>query len=65
MLKTLRPTLLSLVLLTAVSQPMVEISIQLMELMLPLLKKKDGSETNHQIVLKTELLIRESSMAKQ
>jgi len=51
--------------ITAVSQPMVEISIQLMELMLPLLKKKDGSETNHQIVLKTELLIRESSMAKQ
>jgi len=50
--------------ITSVSQPLVEISTKLMELMLPLLKKKDVSETSHQIVLKTELIIRESSLVK-
>jgi LacI family transcriptional regulator len=32
--------------------------------MLPLLKKKDVTETTHQIVLKTKLIVRESSLAK-
>jgi LacI family transcriptional regulator len=50
--------------ITSVSQPLVEISIKLMELMLPLLKKKEGSEIVQKVVLKTELLIRESSLAK-
>lgn len=50
--------------ITSVSQPLVEISTKLMEIMLILLKKKDVIETNHQIMLKTELIIRESSLIK-
>jgi LacI family transcriptional regulator len=50
--------------ITSVSQPLVEISTKLMEIMLPLLKKKDVNETIHQIMLKTELIIRESSLKK-
>lgn len=50
--------------ITSVSQPLVEISIKLMEIMLPLLKKKDDTHANQKVVLKTELLIRESSKAK-
>lgn len=50
--------------ITSVSQPLVEISTKLMEVMLPLLKKKDVTETSHKIVLKTELIIRESSLFK-
>jgi len=50
--------------ITSVAQPLLEISTKLMEVMLPLLKKKDVTETNHQIILKTELIIRESSLAK-
>jgi LacI family transcriptional regulator len=50
--------------ITSVAQPLIEISTKLMEVMLPLLKKKDVSETHHNIVLKTELIIRESSLVK-
>lgn len=50
--------------ITSVAQPLIEISTKLMELMLPLLKKKDVSETSHKIVLKTELIVRESSLVK-
>ncbi|KRD12417.1 LacI family transcriptional regulator [Flavobacterium sp. Root901] len=50
--------------ITSVSQPLVEMSIKLMDLMLPLLKKKEAGAPNQRVVLKTELLIRESSMAK-
>nr|WP_294785226.1 LacI family DNA-binding transcriptional regulator [uncultured Flavobacterium sp.] len=51
--------------ITSVAQPLVEICNKLMEVMLPLLKKKDVAETHQKIVLKTELIIRESSIAKQ
>jgi LacI family transcriptional regulator len=50
--------------ITSVSQPLQEISAKLMDLMLPLLKKKEGNEINHKIMLKTELIIRESSLLK-
>lgn len=50
--------------ITSVAQPLIEISTKLMELMLPLLKKKDVSEISHKIVLKTELIVRESSLVK-
>ena len=50
--------------ITSVAQPLLEISTKLMEVMLPLLKKKDVTETTHQIVLKTKLIVRESSLAK-
>ncbi|PWB26009.1 LacI family DNA-binding transcriptional regulator [Flavobacterium sp. HTF] len=50
--------------ITSVSQPLEEISAKLMDLMLPLLKKKDGHEINHKVMLKTELIIRESSLLK-
>ncbi|HEU4790745.1 MAG TPA: LacI family DNA-binding transcriptional regulator [Flavobacterium sp.] len=51
--------------ITSVSQPLVEISTTLMEIMLSLLKKKDVTEIPHKIMLKTELIIRESSLRKQ
>ena len=50
--------------ITSVAQPMVEISTKLMEVLLPLLNKKDVTEDTHQIVLKTKLVIRESSLCK-
>ena len=50
--------------ITSVAQPLVEISTKLMELLLPLLKKKDVTDATHQIMLKTELIIRESSIRK-
>ncbi|MFB3388614.1 LacI family DNA-binding transcriptional regulator [Flavobacterium sp. LAR06] len=50
--------------ITSVYQPLNEISTALMEVMLPLLKKKDVAEITHQIVLKTELIVRESSLPK-
>ena len=50
--------------ITSVSQPLVEISTKLMEVLLPLLKNKDDVETTHKIMLKTELIIRESSLLK-
>ncbi|MDR6762020.1 LacI family transcriptional regulator [Flavobacterium sp. 2755] len=50
--------------ITSVSQPLLEISTKLMEVMLPLLKKKDVTETSHKVILKTELIIRESSLQK-
>ncbi|TRX21660.1 LacI family transcriptional regulator [Flavobacterium franklandianum] len=52
--------------ITSVSQPLVEISTALMEVLLPLLKKEDGMiEEPHKIILKTELIIRESSLSKK
>ncbi|OYX86586.1 MAG: LacI family transcriptional regulator [Flavobacteriales bacterium 32-34-25] len=51
--------------ITSVSQPLVEISTALMEILLPLLKKKDLiTEAPHKIMLNTELIIRESSLSK-
>ncbi|MNY73581.1 hypothetical protein D3C86_2124020 [compost metagenome] len=50
--------------ITSVYQPLNEISTALMDVMLPLLKKKDVAEITHQIVLKTELIVRESSLPK-
>ena len=52
--------------ITSVSQPLVAISTALMEVLLPLLNKKDGMiEEPHKIMLKTELIIRESSLSKK
>jgi LacI family transcriptional regulator len=50
--------------ITSVSQPLVDISTKLMEIMLPLLKRKDVAETTNQVMLKAELIIRESSLIK-
>ena len=50
--------------ITSVSQPLFEISSKLMELMLPLLKNKDVTEIPQKIMLKAELIIRESSAPK-
>ena len=50
--------------ITSVSQPLIEISTKLMEVMLSLLKKNDVAETSHKIMVKTELIIRESSLSK-
>lgn len=50
--------------ITSVSQPLLDISTKLMEVMLPLLKKKEVAETTQQIMLKTELIIRESSLQR-
>lgn len=50
--------------ITSVSQPLVEISTTLMQIMLTLLKKKDVEEIPSKIMLKTELIIRESSLRK-
>jgi LacI family transcriptional regulator len=51
--------------ISCVAQPLYDISSKLMELMLPLLKKKDVTETTQKIILKTELIIRESSLRRQ
>lgn len=51
--------------ITSVAQPLVEISTALMDVLLPLLKKKDVTiEAARKIILKTELIIRESSLSK-
>jgi LacI family transcriptional regulator len=50
--------------ISCVAQPLFDISSKLMELMMPLLKKKDVTETTQKITLKTELIIRESSLKK-
>ncbi|MWB96095.1 substrate-binding domain-containing protein [Flavobacterium sp. GA093] len=51
--------------ITAVSQPLVEISNELMKLLLPLLKRKDiKEEPTKNILLQAELKIRESSGSK-
>ncbi|MGO4773130.1 LacI family DNA-binding transcriptional regulator [Flavobacterium sp. W22_SRS_FK3] len=50
--------------ITSVSQPLNDISTKLMEIMLPLLKKKDVTETVHKVMISAELIIRESSLRK-
>lgn len=50
--------------ITAVSQPLVKISNELMKLLLPLLKRKDVKEETKNILLNAELIIRESSRPK-
>lgn len=50
--------------ITAVSQPMMEMGSELMELMLKLLDNKDVKDTPKKIVLDAQLIIRESSKAK-
>lgn len=50
--------------ITSVAQPLAEISSKLMELLLPLLKKKEAAIKSRQIVLNAELIIRESSLSK-
>lgn len=51
--------------ITSVSQPLNDISTKLMEIMLPLLKKKDVTETVHKVMISAELIIRESSLSKK
>jgi LacI family transcriptional regulator len=50
--------------ISCVSQPLNEISAKLMELMLPLLSAKDVRKTNQKIILKSEIILRESSLQK-
>lgn len=50
--------------ITSVYQPLNEMGTSLMDVMLTLLKKKDVAENAQQIILKTELIVRESSLAK-
>lgn len=51
--------------ITAVSQPLVEISTELMEILFPLLKRKDPlEERTKNVLLQAELKVRESSGAK-
>jgi len=50
--------------ITAVAQPLFEISTELMKLLLPLLKRKDVKEATKNILLSAELKVRESSAAK-
>lgn len=50
--------------ITSVSQPLLEISTKLMEVMLPLLNNKDVVQNTQKIMLKTELIVRESSSVK-
>jgi LacI family transcriptional regulator len=50
--------------ITAVAQPLLEISTELMKLLLPLLKRKDVKEATKNILLSAELRERESSQAK-
>jgi len=50
--------------ITAVSQPLSEISAELMKVMLPLLKKKDVTESPQNVILKAKLIVRQSSIAK-
>lgn len=51
--------------ITAVSQPLRDISNELMDLLLPMLKRKDVKETTENILLKAELIVRESSRSKK
>ncbi|WP_255673675.1 LacI family DNA-binding transcriptional regulator [Flavobacterium sp. JAS] len=51
--------------ISCVAQPLFEISSKLMELMFLLLKKNEIGENTQKIVLKTELIIRESSLRRQ
>lgn len=52
--------------ITAISQPLTEISNELMKLLLPLLKHKEAKEENvKNILLQTELKIRDSSASKK
>lgn len=50
--------------ITAVAQPLFDISTELMKLLLPLLKRKDVKEATKNILLSAELKIRNSSLAK-
>jgi LacI family transcriptional regulator len=50
--------------ISCVAQPLYEISSKIMELLLPLLQRKQVTEETQKIVLKTELIIRESSLMK-
>lgn len=51
--------------ITSVAQPLQEISTKLMEILLPLLEKKEVAEViTRQIVVKTELIVRESSLCR-
>ncbi|WP_269234864.1 LacI family DNA-binding transcriptional regulator [Flavobacterium flavigenum] len=50
--------------ITSVSQPLNDISTKLMEIMLPLLKKKDVTETVQKVMVNAELIVRESSLSK-
>lgn len=50
--------------ITSVAQPLEELSTKLMEVLSPLLNKKDVREAPHKIMLKTDLIIRESSLSK-
>lgn len=51
--------------ITAVSQPLREISNKLMNLLLPMLKHKEVKESTVNILLKAELIVRESSVLKK
>lgn len=51
--------------ITAVSQPLKEISNKLMSLLLPMLKHKEVKESTGNILLKAELIVRESSVLKK
>ena len=50
--------------ISCVAQPIYDISSTVMELLLPLLKKKDVTEVSQNITLDTQLIIRESSLKK-
>ncbi|WP_316635011.1 substrate-binding domain-containing protein [uncultured Flavobacterium sp.] len=50
--------------ISCITQPVYEISSKIMELLLPLLQKKETTEETQKIILKTELIIRESSLMK-
>lgn len=50
--------------ISCVAQPMYDISAKIMELLLPLLQGKEVTETTQKVILKTELIIRESSLMK-
>jgi LacI family transcriptional regulator len=50
--------------ISCVSQPLYEISSKLMELMMPLLNAKDVTKITQKIILKSEIILRESSLRK-
>jgi LacI family transcriptional regulator len=50
--------------ISCVSQPLYEISSKLMELMLPLLNANDVTKMTQKIILKSEIILRESSLQK-
>ncbi|TPG36161.1 LacI family DNA-binding transcriptional regulator [Flavobacterium pectinovorum] len=50
--------------ISCVAQPLYEISFKIMELLLPLLQRKQVTDETQKIILKTELIIRESSLMK-